>query len=1052
MPRRILVANRGEIACRIMQTASRMGIDCVAVHATDDAGSAHVALANPAIDLGAEGPTAYLDVDALIKAAQETGCDAVHPGYGFLSESSAFVARLEAEGIGFAGPPSATIALLGDKVAARRLARSVDVPVIAGPEDPVTLEQARAFFASLPDGSAAMLKAVAGGGGRGIRPVETADALDRAFAASASEALSAFGDGALFIERLVRNARHVEVQVFGDGSGAVTHMWDRDCSVQRRNQKLIEIAPAPHLPDELRAEMRAAAQRIASEVRLRSLATVEFLVEPEDGRFSFLEANPRIQVEHTITEEITDLDLVQLQLRVLDGATLADLGLEDPLPAPSGHAIQLRLNAERVGRDGQVTPTTGRIRSLRPPTGPGLRFDTGLREEDEVTGRYDSLLAKLIVHGRGLNVEASLSFAARALNDCRIEGIETNAPLLADLLRAPELANGTLDTGFVGRLLEQRASRNTGDDGAARDAVIAPLSGLVSRVLVAEGDIVKPGDEIAIIEAMKMEYPVSAGVGGTVAELSVRDGDKVTADDPIARIAASDRSESAAAIRRPPEDRQDLNEWRQRLALTEDAARPEAIARRHDKGSRTARQNVDALCAPGSFQEFGALAVAAQRTRRDIAELRERMPADGLIAGIGALRGTEQRIAAFAYDETVAAGTQSLINHKKLRRLLDIAARDGLPVAGFVEGGGGRPGDVDDATRATGLDMTGFLQFARISTPRVTVVHGLCFAGNAVLAGTSDVVIATREASLGMAGPAMIDAAGMGNPAARDVGPARMHAETGTVDLLVPDEAAATQAAHRVIACLSGLYISVEAPDPVPLRQVLPADRRRAYDVTRVLDLIVDLGSLVALGQTYASAMTTAFARIDGRAVGIIANNPAHDAGAIGAAEARKATRFLRLCNRFRVPVLSLCDTPGFSVGTRTERTGLVRASGEMLNAAAELSVPLIAVVTRRAYGLGAMAMTGGSFHAPSLTLAWPSGEFGGMGPEGAVRLGYRRELMAETDPAARQALFDRLLAEVYANGKALRVAESLELDAIIDPAETRSWISAALSGDHRRS
>lgn len=1052
MPRRLLVANRGEIACRVLQTASLMGVDCVAVHSSDDAGSAHVALADQAMDLGLEGPAAYLDIDRLVVAAKETGCDALHPGYGFLSESSAFVTRLEAEGIGFAGPPAATIALLGDKVAARKLARSVDVPVVDGPADPVTLDQARAFLTTLPAGSAAMLKAVAGGGGRGIRPVESPDALDRAYAASAAEARAAFGDGALFIERLIHNARHVEVQVFGDGTGAVTHLWDRDCSVQRQNQKLIEIAPAPHLPEDLRTAMREAALRIASRVRLRSLATVEFLVEPQDGRFSFLEVNPRIQVEHTITEEITGLDLVQLQLRLLDGATLGDLGLADGPPAPSGHAIQLRLNAERLGRDGRVTPTTGRIGRLRPPTGPGIRFDTGLREEDKVSGRYDSLLAKLVVHGRGLDFPACLRFAATALRRCRIDGVETNAALLDALLDAPELAAGTLDTGFAGQLLKTMAARDTGRDGAAPDTLAAPLSGLVNRVLVAPGDTVRPGDEIAIIEAMKMEYPVVAAIGGTIAQLPVTPGARIDEGDLIARIAVGAPHGAAAADRKPPEDRADLLEWRQRQALTADAARPDAVARRHERGARTARENLAALCAPDSFREIGALAVAAQRTRRDIRELRERMPADGLIAGFGTLRDTGLRIAAFAYDETVAAGTQSLMNHKKLRRLLDLAARDGLPVAGFVEGGGGRPGDVDDATRATGLDMTGFVQFARLKAPRVTVVHGLSFAGNAVLAGTSDVVIATRDASLGMAGPAMIEAAGMGNPAARDVGPALMHAQAGTVDLLVEDEDAATLAAQRVLSCLSGLRLAAQAPDPAPLRHVLPADRRRAYDATRVIERIADFGSVIPLGQDHAPAMTVALARIDGRAVGIMANNPMHEAGAIGAAEARKATRLLRLCNRFGLPVVSFCDTPGFLVGTGAERAGLVRASGDMLNAAAELDVPLVAVVTRRAYGLGAMAMTGGSFHAPALTLAWPSGEFGGMGPEGAVRLGYRRELLALADPRERQALFDRLLAQVYDNGKAVRVAESLELDAMIDPCETRDWIAAALAGSDRPS
>lgn len=1048
MPRRLLVANRSEIACRVIQTASRMGVDCVAAHSSDDSSSAHVAMAAHRIDLGRDGPAAYLDVAAIVEAAVLTSSDAVHPGYGFLSESEQFVRQLEKAGVGFVGPTAETIALLGNKTAARTLARSVDVPVIDGPQDAVSLEEAREFFSSLPEGSGAMLKAVVGGGGRGIRPVGTLEELDRAYAASAAEAEAAFGEDALFIERHIRRARHIEVQLIGDGTGSVAHLWDRDCSIQRQNQKLIEVAPAPYLPDELRKEMQEAALRIAREVRLRSLATVEFLVEAETGRFYFLEANPRIQVEHTVTEEITGLDLVRLQLLIHDGASLEDLGLTGGhLSTPNGYAIQLRLNAESLGSDAQVLPSTGIVTTLRPASGLGIRFDTGLREGDRISGRFDSLLAKLIVHGRGMGFLESLGFAAQALDNTRLSGVDSNASLLRILLARPEMMEGTVDTELVSRVLVE-IGRDAMDipDSTPHDLVVAPLTGLLTQLLVEEGDWIDTGDEVAIMEAMKMEYPVIAGFSGRVVEVLERAGDMISEGAALLRAKAS--TENINTDIRPeesPQERPDFVEWQNRMLLTEDAARPDAVARRHERGLRTARENIESLCIPGSFREIGALAIAAQRTRRDIVELRQRTPADGMVAGIGQLRGTTVKFAVFAYDETVLSGTQSIMNHKKLRRLLAMAERNALPLVGCVAGGGGRAGDVDDATRATGLDMTGFLQYARLQTPRIAVASGLCFAGNAVLAGTSDVVIATRHASIGMAGPAMIEAAGMGASSAENVGPAEMHASTGTIDILVETEEEASAAAHAVLACLANVQLDFTAPDPAALRHVIPLDRRRAYDVAQIIESICDEDSIIPLGAGYARAMTTALARIAGRPVGVLANNPAHFAGAIGSEEARKATRFLRLCDRFGLPVVSFCDTPGFSVGTETETTGLVRASGDLLNVAGNMTVPLVAVVLRRAYGLGAMAMTAGSFHAPTMTVSWPSGEFGGMGPEGFVRLGYRKELDAEADPLKRQALFDKLLAEVYENGKAIMVGESLEVDAVVDPADTRSWIISAL-------
>jgi acetyl-CoA carboxylase carboxyltransferase component len=499
------------------------------------------------------------------------------------------------------------------------------------------------------------------------------------------------------------------------------------------------------------------------------------------------------------------------------------------------------------------------------------------------------------------------------------------------------------------------------------------------------------------------------------------------------------------------EMRTDLEELLARRALTEDAARTEAVEGRHAAGGRTARENIGDLVDPGSFVEYGRFAIAAQRGRRELEDLIARTPADGLIAGTarvnGDLFGERAACAVLSYDYTVLAGTQGALGHRKKDRLFELIERMRLPTVLFAEGGGGRPGDTDYPV-VSALDTRAFALWARLSglVPRIAVVAGRCFAGNAMLAGCADLIVATEGSSLGMGGPAMIEGGGLGKVDPDEVGPAAMQTANGVIDLLVADEAAATAATKRLLSYFQGATRPGAASDQEPLRDAVPERQRRAYAVAPIVETLADEDSVIFLRERFAPEIVTALARIEGRPLGLIANDTRHTAGAITSDAADKAARFLQLCESFGLPVVSLIDTPGIMVGPEAEATGLVRHASRLLLAGAALTVPLIAVVLRRGYGLGAQAMTGGSMHEPLLTVAWPSAHLGPMGLEGAVKLALRKELDAIADESERERRVRDLTAAAEDNAKALNAAALFEIDDVIDPAETRSVIAATLA------
>jgi acetyl-CoA carboxylase carboxyltransferase component len=588
-------------------------------------------------------------------------------------------------------------------------------------------------------------------------------------------------------------------------------------------------------------------------------------------------------------------------------------------------------------------------------------------------------------------------------------------------------------------------------------AVSSPLTGEVVALPVARGETVAEDATLCVLEAMKMEHPVPAPVAGIVGEVLVEIGNVVERDAPLLFLSPRPSEEAGATEERErdlDEVRPDLAEVVARHRLLLDEERPEAVKRRRERGQRTARENVEDLCDSGSFIEYGALAVAAQRRSRPIEELRSRTAADAIITGLATVNaetfGAERgRCAVLAADATVLAGTQGFFHHRKIDRILDLAAHQKLPVFFFAEGGGGRPNDTDTSDFiAAGLNVTSFHAFARLSgeVPLVSIVSGYSFAGSAAFAGCADVIIATRNTNLGMGGPAMIEGGGLGSFSPKEIGPVSVQEPNGVLDLVVEDEREAVATARRYLSYFQGPVKSFECADQRELRHAIPENRRRAYDVREVVATLCDVGSVLELRPGWGDGMITALVRIEGHPFGLVANNPLHLGGAIDPDAADKAARFLQLCDAFGLPVISLCDTPGFMVGPEVESRAQVRKVSRLFVAGANLSVPLFTVILRKAYGLGAQSMAGGSFLAPFFTVSWPTGEVGGMGLEGAVQLGFRQQLESIEDPDERTALFEKLVGRMYERGKALNAASLLEFDAVIDPEQTRAWLVRGLN------
>jgi acetyl/propionyl-CoA carboxylase alpha subunit/acetyl-CoA carboxylase carboxyltransferase component len=1098
---KLLIANRGEIAIRISRTANEMGIQTVGICSQDETLSLHNKRVNRSVTLSESGPAAYLNPQSIVDVAIQNGCDGIHPGYGFLSENSHFAELCGQNNIKFIGPTPKLLKTFGDKSLAREVATRCGVRVIPGSSSDVDTTKALDFFQSLPLGSSMMIKAISGGGGKGMRIVSSAAQIPELIARCQSEALSSFGDGRVYVEQFIPNARHIEVQVLGDGEN-VCLLWERECSLQRNHQKLIEIAPSPSLSEDLREKIYAAARSMAMHTKYLSLGTFEFLLDLDHkDQFYFLETNPRLQVEHTVTEQITGLDLVKLQLCVANEMKLSSMKLLDPeMIKPRGYALQMRVNMETLNQaSSDFKATSGLISIFEPPSGIGVRVDSFAYSGYQTSSRYDSLLAKLIVHTNSSDFADCVDKAQLALSEFRVEGLQTNIPYLLSLLRTEEVRTNEVTTRYVNqhlqRLSEEPLNQHTplperyfknlsttsagatamAEDNEKEDIfsgemklVVAPMQGTVIEVKVELEQQVYVGQPLVILEAMKMQHPILAPCSGTVKKIRIQLSDTVSENQSIIVIAPGevDSSQMEMVAIDPQTIRPDLQEAITRHSFGLDSTREEAVKKRHASGNRTARENIEDLCDPGTFLEYGALTIAAQRRRRTFDDLVQNTPADGLVTGIGSVNGSlfasasssvNTQCLVLAYDYMVMAGTQGLQNHRKKDRMFELAEKMKIPIILFAEGGGGRPGDTD-TTMIAGLDCMAFALYAKLSglVPRVGIANGRCFAGNAALLGTSDVIIATENSNIGMGGPAMIEGGGLGVYRPEEIGPISVQRANGVVDIVAKDEKDAVVIAKKYLSYFQGPLCYPQrrtqeeqelerAEDQFQLRHVIPENRLAPYDIRRLIEILTDKDSVLELRSQFGMGIVTSFGRIVGKPIGILASNPKHLGGAIDAASADKASRFMQLCDAFDIPLLTLVDTPGIMVGPEIEKTALVRHVSRLFLTSTTVTVPIFTVILRKGYGLGAQAMAGGSFKLPHFTISWPTGEFGGMGLEGAVRLGYKKEMAKISTEEARQKFYEDKVREMYEVGKAVNYATAFELDGVIDPKDTRAWIISGM-------
>ncbi|MCY4094493.1 MAG: ATP-grasp domain-containing protein [Gammaproteobacteria bacterium] len=1048
---KLLIANRGEIAIRVMRAAAELGIETVGVAPADDAGALHTGKADAVVPLDGVGAAAYLDMAQLIKAAQDTGCDAVHPGYGFLSENAAFAEQCEAAGLTFVGPRVETLQLCGDKAQARATAAAADVPIIRGIDHAVTVDEARAFFAELGDGRAMMIKALGGGGGRGSRMVADASEVDATYERCGSEALAAFGNGELYVEEFIQQARHVEVQILGDASGAITHLGERECSVQRHFQKIIEVAPAPALDSKVRAAILDAAVRLAKHIGYCNAGTFEFLVDVSGAAkaqpFAFIETNARLQVEHTVTEEVTGVDIVKAQLQLAAGATLAELDLDGP-HEPRGYAIQARVCMEAVGEDGTFRPASGTLTAYEAPSGPGIRTDGFGYSGYETSLNFDSLLAKVIGYAPTGGLEAAVARTTRALSEFRIEGVDTNVGFLQNILAHPDFVSGAVHTRFVDEhmatlattdsprrfvlpegyeetaVVEETAEHAIGPPGSV--GLVAPMQGTIVGIDVALGQDVRIGQTVAVVEAMKLQHDIRADRNGVVCAVSMSEGDVVREGFPIVFIDPVDSGGGALEVDEGIDldaIRGDLQELNEMIEGRLDPAQSDAVTALREQNRRTPRENIADLMDFGTFKEFGpGVAGSAE---------------GGTIIGFGSVNadlvGEDQSRVALVYSNNEFASYTH--GHYRQEQVHELAHDWRVPIVLFSEGEGQPVGGFG----GVGMDASVFTEFARLSglVPLVGVNLGDCFAGNAALLACCDVIIATKNSTIGMTGPGVVEASGIGNHSTSDLGSMSFQELNGNVDIVVEDDSAAIETVKRYLSYFQGPVSEWEAPDQRRMRHIIPEDRVRAYVMRDIIETLADEGSVLEIRKDFGIGVNTSFIRVEGRPMGVVANNPAHLAGAVDSPGADKGARFFQLCDAFDIPVVVFMDCPGIMVGPDHERTALVRHAVRLFNIGANCTAPMFGIMVRKAYGLGVQAMIGGASSVPFLNVAWPTAEFAGMNIDGAVKLSARRELAAIEDPEERKAAYDQRVAQGYESARAVNSGARY----VIDPADTRAFI-----------
>ncbi|WP_423917209.1 carboxyl transferase domain-containing protein [Candidatus Poriferisodalis sp.] len=1117
---RVLIANRGEIAIRIAKAADALGIESVAVYAPVDERSLHLVAADHVAPLpGSDPVAAYLDIFALLRIAGEHGCDCVHPGYGFLAENAAFVHACAQAGIAFVGPAASTLELFGDKIRARALATSLGIPVVGGSPGAVA-DAAAAAGAAAAIGLPVMLKAAAGGGGRGMRAVERIEDIDEAFGRCSSEAAAAFGDGTVFVERLVDRPRHIEVQVLADHHGNVTHLYERDCSVQQRNQKVIEIAPAHGLSAELRAQLHADAVRLAAEAGLVNAATVEFLVSPEAGEHYFIECNPRIQVEHTVTEQVTGIDLVEAQFRIASGETLAAVGIGAAGAAkPRGYAVQARV----------VATGSGAISAYQEPSGVGVRVDAAGYSGYAPPPYYDPLLAKVI--GTGNTIEAAVARTSSALADFHIGRLPTNIGQLRDILDHPAVSNGDARTTLLAEMVtaqsgasgspngmgggdaSRRAAllepalphpaaapaamaalppstwpdRELGDDEVA---VSSPLPASVVEVRVSAGDAVAAGQALVVLSAMKMETEVTAPSAGTITALrELQPGDQLAAGDVLAVVTATALSgtpAAAEAARSGWEPLLDEVQTLRRLAekrLGPDSDEP-GVVRQRSRGKLHCRDRIRLLLDEGSFREVGSLAGFASYD--DDGEIAAFTPANH-VGGTGTI---ESRGVVVCADDFTSRGghADGAIGAKSFH--LDLLSTElGVPSIRLLDGssGGGSVASMVPEQRkdgeSTAKESSGAIKAGRprvsggggsflpshlgsteyaeqlATVPVVNMLLGSVVGIGAAKAVLGHFAVMVRDISqLFVAGPPVVSHAMGYDISKEDLGDWRIHCTNGSVDNLAETEEEAAELVRQFLSYLpSSVYETppVLRPDPDDppdrredeLLTLIPRKRTTTFDIRRGIEMICDRGSFFEIGPLWGTDQVVGFARMNGRPVGVLASDSRHrNGGALTADGCDKLTRHIDLCDLFHVPILNLCDNPGFAVGVEHEITGTIRKGATWMTAFAQATVPIFTVLMRRSFGVA-----GNNYATPrrqhSARVVWPAADVGGIPPEGGIEAAYKRQLAEAGDPVALRA---DLEARIEAARGPIGPLNRFQIEEMIDPRETRRLICEWIDGAYR--
>ncbi len=1124
--KRVFISNRGEIAIRIAKAAEALGIESVGIYAPVDALSLHTRFTTETRELNShnsepDAVSAYLDVQALIDLAKVSACDCVHPGYGFLSENAHFAECCASEGLTFIGPPPAALALFGDKIRARLLAQSLAIPIVPGSTTPLTSPDEAAELA-LALGYPIMLKAAAGGGGRGMRAVERAEEMAESFDRCRSEARAAFGDDALFVEKLIARPRHIEVQILADAHGNAIHLHERDCSVQLRNQKVVEVAPAPALDNAVRERILAAALKLIRAAEYVNAGTVEFLVAPETGQHFFLECNPRIQVEHTVTEQVTGIDLVEAQFQIASGATLRSLGLGDQraVSVPRGFAVQARV----VARGG------GTLSAYKEPSGPGVRVDACAYLGYTLPSQFDPLLAKVVCSS-----SSSASFASaiertlRALDEFHIAGLPTNLPQLRAILSHPTVRAGDARTSLLAEepellsppsstkansaaltLLEQQARVRSLDTATGlpvasstasstssapmlevrpgQRVVECPMAGAVVELRVKEGSRVAAGDTLLILSAMKMETMVTAPCAGVVtAAQPLNAGDSVTARQVVMVLTPDE-----VTHHEPLPSKQtwapllDEVTAMQKLALRRLAAGSEdpGVVRQRGRGKLTCRERIALLLDDGSFHEVGS--VTGFASYDEDGNLTDFTPANH-VGGWGKI---DARPAVVCADDFTSRGghadgaigaKSSYLDRLSLElripsvRLLDGSSGGGSVAAMVpaqkkegessakesagaikagrprVAGGGGSylPGHLGSTLYTEQLG----------AVPVVNLLLGSVVGIGAAKAVLGHFSVMVRDiAQLFVAGPPVVRHAIGYDITKENLGGWHIHCRNGSVDNLAETEQEAVAMTKRFLSYLpSSVY---EAPPVLPpnphdppdrreeeLSSLIPRKRTMTFDIRKAITLMADVGSFFEIGPLWGTDQITGFVRFNGYPLGVIASDSQHaNGGALTADGCSKLTRHLDLCDLFHLPILNLIDNPGFAVGLEHELTGTIRRGGAWMIAFAQVSVPIFTVLMRRSFGVA------GNNYAtprsrPSVRVAWPAADVGGIPPEGGIEAAYKRQLAAADDP---QAFRDELMARIESVRGPVGPLSKFQIEEMIDPRDTRKLICEWLETAYR--